>query len=171
MTDGKPPPSAISSGPIAEELAEWLRAIRLGWTASVPGPMSIRLRRFYACAGSFTWLVGFVLVVSTRDPRFVNFIFADMIYVSCMLALLGLFSLWFGWLVAFADRKAGPVRLFLDGLILPAATVSIIGFSVGRVWSTSAEPAVSPPVRLEPPPVSSEDQEADSESPDSEPSN
>ena len=141
MTDGKLPPSAASSGPIAEELAKWLRAIRSGWTASVPEPFSIGWRRLYACAGSFTWLVGFGLDV-IRNLLSVNLFFIGAISVLYTLSLLVLLSLWFGWLVAFADRKVGPIRLFLDGLLLPAATVSIIGFSVGRI-PTSAEPAQS----------------------------
>lgn len=139
MTDGKPPPSAASRGPIAKELAEWLRASRSGWTESVPEPLSIGWRRLYACAGSFTWLVGFVLVIFLRDSTFFNFVFGDLIPVSFMLTVLVSFSIWFGWIVAFAKRPFGPVRLFLNGLLLPTATVSIIGFSVGRL-STSAEP-------------------------------
>ena len=165
MTDGKPPPSAASSGPIAKELAEWLRAIRSSWTAFVPDPLSIERRRLYACAGSFTWMVG-MLMFFTGDPRLANLIFAN---VTSELILL-LYSLWFGWLVAFAERKSGPIRLFLDGLLLPAATVSIIGFSVGRVSvPTSAEPAQSRPITLvrESPASaqsSPEDEGADSES-------
>ena len=138
MTGDKPPPSAASSGPIARELAEWLRAIRSGWTESVPEPFSIGLRRFYACAGSFTCLVGFVLVLR-RNPLF-EILIPNPTLVFNMLVL---YSLLFGWLVAFAERRAGPVRLFLDGVILPAATVSIIVFSGERVWSTSAEPEQS----------------------------
>ena len=133
MTDGKPAPAATPSGPIAREFAEWLRAIRKGWTQSVDEPLSCRWRRFYAIAGSSTWLVGFMLVLSARDPRFVNFISANVISVTCAFILLGLTSLWFGWLVAFAERRSGPVRLFLDGLLLPAATVTIIGLSVGQI--------------------------------------
>lgn len=139
MTGDKPPPSAAFSGPIARELAEWLRAIRSGWTESVPEPFSIGLRRFYTCAGSFTWLVGFVLVLRV-NPLFELLIHNNLIFVFNVLVP---YSLLFGWLVAFAERRAGPVRLFLDGVILPAATVSIIVFSGERVWSTSAEPEQS----------------------------
>lgn len=143
MTGDKPPPSAASSGPIARELAEWLRAIRSGWTESVPEPFSIGLRRFYACAGAFTCLAGFVLVLR-RNPLFEILIPNP----TSVFNVLVLYSLLFGWLVAFAERRAGPVRLFLDGVILPAATVSIIVFSGERVWSTSAEPGQSSPVTL-----------------------
>ena len=150
MTDFKPTSSAApAAGPIAEELAQWLSDIRSAWTGSLPYPLLPGLRKFYAFAGSFTWLVGFVLVLSARDPRFLNFIFGNLVYISCVFVLLVLFSLWFGWLVAFTKRKCGPIRLFLDGLLLPAATVSIIGFSAERVLLIPTEPAQSP-VRLEP---------------------
>lgn len=143
MTDGKPTPTATSSGPIAQEIAEWLHAIRKGWTQSVDEPLPCGWRRFYAIAGSSTWLVGFMLVLSARDPRFVNFISADVISVTCTFILPGLTSLWFGWLVAYAERRSGPVRLFLDGLLLPAATVTIIGLSVGQISPVREERRVS----------------------------
>ena len=50
-----------------------------------------------------------------------------------VLVVIGVFSLWFGWLVAFSERKAGPVRLFLDGLLLPTVTVSIIAFAMEQI--------------------------------------
>ena len=172
MTEGKPSPSTVSSDPITKELAEWLHAIWLDWTESVPEPLPIGWRLFYAVGGSFTWLVGLGLV-TVVDPRFVNFVFADPTSVSFTLALLALCSLWFGWLVAFAKRPFGPVRLFLNGLLLPAATVSIIGFSVGRLPTS---PAQSPPVTLDSessvsaqsPPVTldSEGEEVDNASPE-----
>lgn len=142
MTDGRPTPTATSSDPIAQEIAEWLRDTRKGWTQSLDEPLSLELRRFFAFAGSFTWLAGFILVLLARNPRLVDFISADVIpvaYVACAFTLLCLIVLWFGWLVAFTKRKCGPVRLFLDGLLLPAATVTIIALSVGRI-----QPAVDP---------------------------
>lgn len=139
MTDGKPAPAAPSSGPIAQEIAKWLRDIRKGWTQSLddsppppsPNALSRPLRWVYGASGSFTWLFGLALVVMARDPRFVNPIFT---YEPVTLILTGLiFSAWFGWLIAFVNRKCGPIRLFLDGLLLPTATATIIGLSVGRI--------------------------------------
>lgn len=132
MTDGKPTPAATSSGPIAREIAEWLRAVRKGWTQSVDEPLSRGWRRFYAIAGSFVWTLGFALVLSD-DPRVMNFTVARMTYDPSSLMLI--FSAWFGYLVAYAERRSGPVRLFLDGLLLPAATVTIIGLSMGQIQS------------------------------------
>lgn len=143
MTESKPTPTATSSGPIAREIAEWLRAVRKGWTQSVDEPLSCGWRRFYAFAGSSVWAFGFVLALALpRDPatRLIDFIpDATRDYYSYLLFL----SAWFAYLVAFAERRAGPVRLFLDGLLLPAATATIIGFSVGKIQSVREEPRAS----------------------------
>lgn len=122
---------ATSSGPIAQELAKWLCEIRSRRT--VPEQLEVEQKRFWAFGGSITWMFGFVLVLSTREPRFLNFIFANLISVSFTLALVVLYSLWFGWLLASSNRKVSRVRLFLDGLLLPTATVTIISIATGRV--------------------------------------
>ena len=157
MTGGKPAPAAPSSGPIAREIAEWLRDIRKGWTHSLDkstshldphgnphrDPLSHPLRWGYATSGSLTWLVGLTVVLVSMDPRFVNLILSDLILGPTLLILGGLvISAWFGWLIAFVDRKCGPLRLFLDGLLLPTATMTIIGLSVGRIQSLG-EPRAS----------------------------
>lgn len=143
MTESKPTPTATSSGPIAREIAEWLRAVRKGWTQSVDEPLSCGWRRFYAFAGSSVWAFGFVLALALpRDPaaRLIDFIpDATRDYYSYLLFL----SAWFAYLVAFAERRAGPVGLFLDDLLLPAATATIIGFSVGKIQSVREEPRAS----------------------------
>ena len=139
MTDGKPAPAATSSGPIAQEIAKWLRDIRKGWTQSLdasppppsPNALSRPLRWVYGTSGSLTWLVSFTLILMARDSGFVNLILS---YGLTELILTGLIiSAWFGWLIAFVDRKCGPVRLFVDGLLLPAVAVTIIGLSVTRI--------------------------------------
>lgn len=135
--------SAVSSGPLARELADWLHDIRSGWTKPLREPLPALERLFWACGGSTTWLFGFMLVISTRDTRFVNFIFADLIYAYCILALVALYSFWFGYLVAFSPRKVGPVRLFLDGLLLPTATVSIIAIATEQVVQIPADSPTS----------------------------
>ena len=140
MTDGKPAPAAPSSGPIAREFAEWLRAIRKGWTQSVDEPLSCGWRRFYAFAGSFVWTLGFMLALSA-DLLVTNLTSVRATYAPSSLLLI--IPAWFAYLVAFAERRAGPVRLFLDGLLLPAATATIIGFSVGKIQSVREEPRAS----------------------------
>ena len=56
------------------------------------------------------------------DPRFLSFVDNDLgtafVVPVLIILVLIIFALWIGWLVAYADRKAGPVRLFLNGLLL-----------------------------------------------------
>lgn len=61
---------------------------------------------------------------------------------------MSFFSLWFGWLVASSERKAGPVRLFLDGLLLPTVTVSIIAFAMGRIVQIPGDSSQSSTITL-----------------------
>ena len=106
----------------------------------------------YALSGSFTWLGGTAVLVF-GDPRFVNLLNIDVVTVLAVPVLI-LFTLWIGWLVAFADRKAGPIRLFLDGLLLSTATVALVGLSAQKILPTPPEraaPSESTPVTLKPP--------------------
>lgn len=143
MTDDKPTPPATSSGPIAREIAEWLHAIRNGWTQSVDEPLSCGWRRFYGFAGSSIWAFGFMLVLS-RDPRFSNFTVLGVPPEPSLLIVTGLvLSAWVGWLIAYTKRNVGPIRLFLDGLLLPAAIATIIGLSARQIQSVREEPRAS----------------------------
>ena len=148
--------AATDSGPVAKELACWLKAIRLGWTQSVKDEQESwtekdrrRFRLKYALSGSLTWVIGTAALV-LGDPRFFNLINIGLLSAFAGLVLL-LFTAWVGWLVAFADRSAGPVRLYLDGLLLPTATVAIIALSALRIQSARVEPPESSlPVTLQP---------------------
>jgi len=127
---------------VKQELAEWLRALRLGWTQSLEEPLEQWVRLFIAGAGTFTWLVGVVLFAAVGDPRFANFVVGG-VTSGAVFTVLSIFvplvSLWFGWLIAFVPRRSGPIRLFLDGLLLPTATLAVIAVSMGRMPSTPME--------------------------------
>ena len=158
-SDGPAPATKVAaSGPVAQELAEWLKAIRVGWTQSLgkeheewTDERKHRFRLMYALSGSVAWLGGTAVLV-LGDPRFVNFLYSDLMTALAMPVAM-LFAFWTGWLVAFADRKAGPIRLFLDGLLLPTATIAIVALSAQRIQSARLESAVSSestPVTLRP---------------------
>lgn len=153
MTDGKPAPTTTSNRTIRGEIAEWLHDVRLGWTKSLShGPLSGGQRQFYAFIGSFTFLTSTRLVLPATNPTLYSTIFDEVTYTPHLILLL---SLWFGWLVGFVERSSGPVRLFLDGLFLPAAVVTIIAFSLGQIESAPQETVTLEPERqpftLEPP--------------------
>lgn len=139
MTEGKSTPGATCSGPIAQEIAEWLREIRSRWTAPLSKPLSVELQNFFAFAGSFTWMIGFVFTIRAH-PILASLQTAGVtLGIFGVLGVMTFFSFWFGFLVAFSRRKASPVRLFLDGLLLPTVTVSIIAFAMGRIVQIPAD--------------------------------
>lgn len=151
MTDTKPPDStkalATASGEITREIAEWLRSLRKGWTQPLPEPLKPWVRLAIAGTGTFTWLVGVVLFTAVTEPRFANFIFASVVsnaVLMIMSIVVPLTSLWFGSLIAYVSRPSGPIRLFLEGLLLPAATLAIIALSMGRMPSAPPQPVPVP---------------------------
>ena len=146
--------AATGSGPVAKEFACWLKAIRVGWTQSVKDEQKdwtekkkYRFRLKYALSGSFTWMIGTTVFVLGGDPRFLNLTEFGVTTAFAIPVFL-VFSAWVGLLVAFSDRGAGPVRFFLDGLLLPTVTIAIIALSVQRIASTRVERPESPPVTL-----------------------
>lgn len=151
MTDTTPPDSSskampAASGAIAQEVAEWLKTLRQGWTEPLPEPLEHWVRFFIAGMGTFTWLLGVLLFAAVSEPRFANFVFvgvASNAVLVVLTVLVPMATLVFGWLIAFKPRRSGPVRLFLDGLLLPAATLTIIALSMGRMPSAPPE---SPPL-------------------------
>jgi len=160
--------AATDSGPIAKELACWLNKIRTGWTQSVEDTQrgwtdgkKHCFRLVYALSGSFTWLVGTTVLV-LGDPRFLNLINIQLLTAFAAPVLI-LFAAWLGWLVAFADRGAGPIRLFLDGILLPTATITLIALSAQRIQTPPAETPESsnapPSVTLQPPEPPEDDSE------------
>ena len=166
MANGIP---AVPSGPVAQEFAEWLKAIRQGWTQSLKKPPTAwhQKRLMYACAGSFTWFSGTVTLLVLGDPRFLNFATGGLVSLYGVLGIV-LLSFWFGWLVAFVDRNAGPIRLFLDGILLPTATLAIISLSAQKIRSIPAEPPASngsAPISLGPSDAVSDEPRSRGESP------
>ena len=141
-----------ASGAIAQEVAEWLKTLRQGWTEPLSEPLERRVRWFIAGMGTFTWLLGVLLFAAVAEPRLASFVFVGVASnaVLVVFPVLGLLAtLVFGWLVAFKPRRSGPVRLFLDGLLLPAATLTIIALSMGRMPAAPPESAPVPAERLD----------------------
>ena len=151
--------AASVGGPVARELAKWLELVREGWTQSSglnQENWSDKKKRCFrlgcALSGSIAWLGGTAMLV-LGDPRFLGFVDSGWPTVFLVVVLM-IFALWIGWLVAYADRKAGPVRLFLDGLLLPAVTIAVISLSSQWIESARFEPKASSEstgVKLQPP--------------------
>ena len=132
-------PSA-GKGAIAQEIAHWLSSIRSAWTQSREMPLGYPLQLFIASMGCMTWLFGTWFTWRRLEVPPLNL-------SSIPLNVLILISIGFGALIARQDRKCGPVRLFLDGLLVPAATVAIIGMSsiwIGRTQDAQEQPTPTP---------------------------
>jgi hypothetical protein len=145
--DSVPESASTASGPIAEEVVAWLRSLREGWTQSLPKPLEHWARFVIAGTGTFTWLIGVLLFAAVTEPRFANFVFVGVASDAVFVVLSVLFSLavlWFGGLIAHVPRPSGPIGLFLEGLLLPAATLTIIALSMGRMPSAPSESAPVP---------------------------
>ena len=114
--------TSVGKGPIAHEVAHWLSNIRSAWTQSRETPLRYQLQLFIASMGSMTWLLG--TWFTWRRLEAPPFNLSPFPWIALILISVG-----FGALLARQDRKCGPVRLFLDGLLVPAMTVAIIGMS------------------------------------------
>ena len=130
---------SVGSGAIAQEIAHWLSSIRSAWTQSGKTPLNYKLQLFVSSMGCMTWLLGTWFTWRRLEVPPLNlspFPWTVLIPIS----------VGFGALVARQDRKCGPVRLFLDALLVPATTVAIIGWSsmwIGRTQDAQ-EPSTSP---------------------------
>ena len=45
-----------------------------------------------------------------------------------------IFGVWFGYLVAYQDRKCSPSRLFVEGLLFPALTGALLTAQSPLPW-------------------------------------
>lgn len=130
---------SVGKGPIAQEVAHWLSSIRSAWTQSRETPLHYQLQLFIASMGCTTWLFG-TWFTWGRLVEVPPFDLSSLPWIALILISVGC-----GALIARQDRKCGPVRLFLDGLLVPAAAVAIIGMSsiwIGRTQNTQ-EPRTS----------------------------
>ena len=137
--------SSDTSTSIRQELATLVAEIRTHWLQPVPSALP-QLRRFgYAYVGSLSWLVGTLwqrveLTLSRFSQQleelnlgseeilltYLPLLWIPVIWIP--LIVLGLLlPAWFGWLVSWRDRKVGPIRLYLEGILLPMAVMLILG--------------------------------------------
>ena len=128
---------AHSSTTIKEEFAKLLGEVRTHWLQPVTTPLPRRQRFIYACTGSATW------VIVITQGRFVSFLeytlslnpvfeIADLELLWPLIPLIWIplliftIPLWFGWLVSWRERPVGPIRLYLEGILLPTAVILIL---------------------------------------------
>ena len=89
-----------------------------------------QLVRFaFAFSGSLTSCLAFFIYnfdVTSIDRQ------SDEIFLSTsdlFLLFAGPISLWFAFLVSYGNRKSGPTRLYLSGLLLPVFVWTVVNFA------------------------------------------
>ena len=89
------------------------------------------LRFFYAFIGAVTFFAAFYayhllpLARSLLLDPILKAIAPVIVAIGLILA-----SLWFAWIVAFADNQHGPIRLYLSGFVLPLLVWTIIDIAL-----------------------------------------
>ena len=101
----------------------------------------------FAFLGSMTYIVVFVVMI-TEGQLFVtlafDFFWGIFSYLGMMFAIGGFFA----WLVTYRSSRAGPVRLYLSGLALPALVAVMTGYSLQIFSSVPAfQGAVEPDIQ------------------------
>ena len=94
---------------ITHEIAAWVAQFRKSWSAPMPQPFPGVVRFFLALTGTSTSII-YNMNQSGLTPFLLS---GGLTYI--MAAVIA----WFALLVSLRRRRSGPVRLYLDGLLLP----------------------------------------------------
>ena len=120
----RPDPSTDPAHPVAPPArTEWMSNL---WQSSWWGPMESELRwreRFlFASVGAGSW------TASRFDPVLVSAVetFSGLPGLLAVSIGVSAVAVWFGMLLAWRERGCSPSRLFIEGLLFPALTGSLI---------------------------------------------
>ena len=81
------------------------------------------------------------LAIASSDPR--AFPFTELILIENIAIMMILGSVFFGGMLAWYKTKAGPVRVYLSGVALPALVFYIVFFSLENFSSVTPQPNIS----------------------------
>ena len=114
---------------LSQELGLWVRAYRDIWSADRKQKLETRKRILYAVCGAFSYFFILFLVNNSAYPDVQNnkFFFNSLQTWKFFVVEVVVPTVFFGWLVGSpSERGGGPVRLYLDGVLLPVITSSLI---------------------------------------------
>lgn len=112
---------------ISGEIAKWLAQVREAWFVRTPDPFSWEIRFGLAFAGA---LLSTNMLLRDQEP--VVGALAPVIG-NVSVAVLGS-SLFLAGLVSWRKRNVGPIRLFIDGILLPLFVAFLLG---ARSWTNN----------------------------------
>ena len=114
---------------VSQEIATLIAEFRSHWLQPLERPMRRAKRFAYGLAGSVTWVLGTSLT-RLQDEAMLNlwfFAYPEPVFWITMTLAVPI-PLWFAWLVSWRERPVGPIRLFLDGIILPTVVAFLLSF-------------------------------------------
>ena len=117
-----------SSG-FGSELGKLLRKLRRNWFSKMDEPWPSSKRFAVALCGAMTYVLAFAVTVTERAFFLVLDSNTPAVLMTFSLAI-AVTAAFFAWMVSFRQTRAGPVRLYLAGLALPALVTLILGFSL-----------------------------------------
>lgn len=118
---------------VNQALGNWLQTLKDQWFAAAPEILAWPRRMLYSYCGSLFWAFFFFLSYDSnpllQTPSALR---AFLLDPDAQVIALTVVPFFFAWLVSWPKRRYTPTRLFLGGLLLPTAAVSIVSLSLIR---------------------------------------
>ena len=111
------------------ELGKWFRKLRRHWFAKRKKRLPLWGQFLIALLGVMTYLVSLVLI-TFRGTSLALYIGTPNL-VTTFAIMVCTIAFFFAWMVVDRRSRAGPVRLYLAGLTLPALVIVVIRYSIG----------------------------------------
>ncbi len=111
------------------ELGKLLRTLRKHWFSKMDRRWSGPNRFVFTFLGAMTYMIAFAVFSVSRLP-YLAFGADNLVVIGVYSVFLVVTGIFFGSIVAFRSTRAGPVRLYLAGLALPALVAFVIGYSL-----------------------------------------
>ena len=123
----KPKPS-----PFTSEISRWLKQVRKSWFGELKTALSMRSRFLFAAVGAG------LFSLYHEGPQLGNLLLAPEASQALGSALgqgrgalffdfvTVVIVVWTGVIVAWRERKSGPIRLFFDGILVPTGAAAIL---------------------------------------------
>ena len=130
---------------ISQEIALLIAELRNHWLQPLNEPLTRSKRFTYALVGSATWVFATFLmrIQSESMVRIWLLLFRESAIWVIMAGMAVLIPLWFAWLVSWRERSIGPIRLFLEGIILPTLVGFVLSYSQPDSSKRVSEPTVT----------------------------
>ena len=128
---GKVPATEGTPFPRSSRILRSLRCIQRSWWQPLEEPLGWWHRFFCAFVGAALWMFTRVFLSPASLAASEALVPGGSLSVAVGIVIL---SVWFGYLVAYQDRKCSPSRLFIEGLLFPALTGALLTTQSPSPW-------------------------------------